>query len=108
MNENNNIDIEISIRRGDFNCQYLLNCFSHFILFPQSLIKYRKSLKEYDCFRKQKDAAFNGSMNAIHLVVQHVKDFYNSHTENNETTIKQLEEFFYKLLRVRMQTKTKI
>lgn len=58
-------------------------------------------MKEYDCFRKQKDAALTSSLPAISLVVQYVTDFYNLHNKRDETAVTQLQEFFYKLLRVR-------
>lgn len=59
-------------------------------------------MKEFDCFRKQKDSAFTESMHAINMVVKTTADFYRAHPENNDKTIDQLESFFHKLLRVRI------
>lgn len=57
-------------------------------------------MKNYDCFRKQKDSAFTLSTTAINAVLQHTAEFYVTHPTSNENTIGHLEDFFYKLLRV--------
>lgn len=60
----------------------------------------RNSLKTYDCFRKQKDAVFNTSLNSISKVLQHTNEFYAKYPTADESTMNELESFFYKLLRV--------
>lgn len=57
-------------------------------------------MKAFDCFRKQKDSAFLGSLTSMLSVIQHTDEFYVNHTTADESTMKQLEDFFYKLLRV--------
>lgn len=61
---------------------------------------HRTSLKEYDCFRKSKDSAFIGSLTSMRSVIQYTDEFYVNHATADESTMNQLEEFFYKLLRV--------
>lgn len=36
----------------------------------------------------------------MHSVVQHAEEFYKKHSTADESTLDQLEDFFYKLLRV--------
>lgn len=57
------------------------------------VLYFRRTLKEYDYFQKQKDAALLNSLSAIDLVLQHVHDF-------DDTTENGMEEFFGKVLRV--------
>lgn len=57
-------------------------------------------MKEYDCFRKQKDSAFIGSLSSMYSVIQYADEFYKKYEAADASTLEQLEEFFYKLLRV--------
>lgn len=68
----------------------------------KSIFEKTKSLKEFDCFRKQKDYAFTKSKSAINMVLQHTADFYSKHPTSDASVLGQLEEFFYKLLRVNL------
>lgn len=57
----------------------------------------RTTLKEYDYFRKQKDAAFDGTLSTMKLIVDQTTEFYRMH---RCASAEQLQDFFYKMLRV--------
>ncbi|XP_055317328.1 damage-control phosphatase ARMT1-like isoform X2 [Sitodiplosis mosellana] len=62
----------------------------------------KTTLKSYDYFQKQKDSAFDTSMNAISTVIEQTAEFYSKHATSDESSINELERFFYKLLRVNL------
>lgn len=59
------------------------------------------SLKTYDYFRKQKDSALSDANNAIAAVLKLTAPYYRI---LRVAATDQLEEFFYKVLRVRTHT----
>lgn len=64
----------------------------------KSIFGETRSLKTYDCFRKQKDLCFTLSLNSIALVIETVTNFYSKQA----TSPNDLEQFFYKLLRINL------
>lgn len=68
----------------------------------KSIFEQTKSLKEYDCFRKQKCSAFIASLPSMRSVIKYTDEFYINHATADESTIDQIEDFFYKLLRINL------
>lgn len=60
----------------------------------------RTYMKEFDYFRKQKESALTSTFETISFVTQHVSDFFDTKTTNNQLDNTELSTFFIKMLKV--------